>query len=98
MKKVIIAICFIFIAQNVFAVEIVEGKPDRKYSVLSPISSNKANSEKAFLDVKNKAEKMGADAIINWSCDAGEAVNRGLLKIRFGGVSAKCEGTAIKWK
>lgn len=81
------------------ALEAIEGKPTRKYSVLSPISASKGTTvEKSFADMKTKAEKMGADAIINYSCTAGEAVNGGLLRIRLAGTKATCQGTAIKWQ
>jgi uncharacterized protein YbjQ (UPF0145 family) len=99
MKKIISAALLItFSSQSAFALEIFEGKPGRKYEMVSPISSDKTNNEKAFADLKKKAEKMGADAIIDMHCKAGEKIRTGLLQVRMLGQSSSCEGTAVKWK
>lgn len=98
MKRLICTLIAVLFTQNVFALETIEGKPTKKYSVISPISSNKSSVEKSFADLQKKAEKMGADALINWSCTAPEAINQGLLKIRAFGSSASCQGTAVKWQ
>jgi len=97
-KTIHIAILTVFISQSAFALEVIEGKPGRKYEIVSPVSSDKTNNEKAFADLKKKAEKMGADAIIDLHCKAGEKIRTGLLQIRMLGQSSSCEGTAVKWK
>jgi len=89
------------------SLELFEGTPPKPFIVLSPISVKSGSgfltksTEQVFLDLKKKACKMGADAIMNYSC-AYVTVGKSLFhddhgKGRIESVPA-CFGTAIKWK
>lgn len=84
--------------ESVSEIEVFEGKPGRTYTLISPISADKPSMDKAFLALKQKAQKMGAKAIIDYSCTAGEEVKTGLLKIRTANTDSVCSGQAVKWK
>ncbi len=80
-------------------VEMIEEKPSRPYSVITPLSSDKSSLEDAYADLRKKAAKLGADAVIEYQCNKGQ-------KMRGGGVfgigqkvtvKAGCEGKAVKW-
>lgn len=79
-------------------VEVIEGPSNRPYTMLSPISADKDSVDKAFIKLKDKASKLGADAIIGLECRAGEKVRTGFLQIKTIGSSSVCQGVAVKWK
>lgn len=99
MKKLFLAIfgiAILFPFSNAKAeIEVVEGKPNRTYTVVSPISSDKKSAESAFADLKAKALKLKADAVIDYSCTAQQSTRMGLYKVR---ASAICQGVAVKWQ
>lgn len=79
------------------AVEILDEKPSKKYSIITMFSIKKNKMEKIIEDMKKKADAVGADAVI-LECKTGESINTGLLKIRIMGSRDACQGTAIKYK
>lgn len=78
-------------------VQIFDVAPSRRYSVLSPVSASKGSTDKAFARMKDKAAKMGADAVIDVKCVAGDKVRAGFLQIRALGSDSVCQGVAVKW-
>lgn len=106
----------------------IEGKPKRKYTVLSPISSIKrrhgiigrlitgdkdSGIQRAYKDIQKQAEKLGADALIEWSCNAGSVQvvggstnsydynGGGFTNGNFSGTAGAlpgCQGLAVKWE
>lgn len=98
MKTISLVVLFFFSSSTVFALETIDGKPSKPYSVISPISSDKGSVDKAFKKLQQKAESLGADALIDWNCEAGQKIRTGLLQLKTLGSSAICEGVAIKWK
>lgn len=107
MRKLVITLgCILFLPLNLYAdkapqkriqVEMLEGTPSRPYSIISPISADKGSVEKAYAQLRNKAEKMHADAIMEVECEAGQKIRTGLLQLKTLGSSSVCQGTAIKW-
>ena len=108
MKKLILLSIFAFSSavyaseskpsESLKEIEILEGPSNRPYTMLSPISADKDSVDKAFIKLKDKASKLGADAIIGLECRAGEKVRTGFLQIKTIGSSSVCQGVAVKWK
>lgn len=71
--------------------------PSRPYTIISPISASKGSTDKAFARLSAKAYKMGADAVIEVSCMAGQKLRTGLLQVRALGSDSVCQGLAVKW-
>lgn len=78
--------------------EIFDGKPNKPYSLISPISADKDSTDKAFEKLKAKAINLHADAIIDMNCQAGEKIRTGMLQIKTIGTAAVCQGLAVKWR
>lgn len=78
-------------------VEFFEGRPNRSYAALSPLSASKGSIDKAYERLRDKAAKMGADAVIDVKCVAGEKIRTGFLQIRMFGSDSVCQGMAVKW-
>ena len=107
MKKFLTAFSAILLASQIVhaetaspnkpEVEMIDGKPDKPYSIISPISADKDSVEKAYAKLKDKAVKLHADAVIEIECEAGQKVRTGLLQLKTMGSSSVCQGTAIKW-
>lgn len=84
--------------------EMIQGMPKQHYSTISPISTDKKTQEQAFAELKKKGQKLGADAIIQWSCASGATIKPSGLDGAFSGifgggtnVNSTCQGIAIKW-
>jgi len=78
-------------------VEFFEGRPSRAYASLSPLSASKGSVDKAYERLGQKAAKMGANAVIDVKCVAGEKIRTGFLQIRMFGSDSVCQGMAVKW-
>lgn len=93
----VVLFLIVFFTSSAFAVELLEEKPTRKYSIVNLYSIKKNKMDKIISEIKKKAEKDGADAVI-FNCTAGKALNAGFLKVRLLGTRDACSATAIKWK
>jgi hypothetical protein len=69
-------------------------RPRQYFHVVSPVSEKEDNEEKAFQELKIKAVKLNADAIIDYKCGpvSEEGMWTGVMKVR-----SYCNGKAVKW-
>ncbi len=102
---ILFAILFISLSSNAgdkkdpLTIEMIEGTPTKQFNVITPISSDKSSLEDAYADLRKKAAKLGADAVIEYECDKGSKARGGGI---FGighktTIKAGCAGKAIKW-
>ncbi len=69
----------------------------RSYEVLSPISEKGKNDQDAFEKIKKTGAKMGANAVIDFEC---EAVSKQSYYGGWGvgGAQSVCRGKAVRWR
>lgn len=96
MKLLILLLVILLQVRPLLAIEVLEERPNKPYSIISPISADAGSADKAFTKLKKKAESLGANAIIDWQCSAQEKLNSPFtFSIKSPSV---CQGTAIKLK
>ena len=71
--------------------------PTRSFRLMTPISEKAKNDQEAFKKMKKNAAKLGADAVVDYEC---EAVTKGYVYGGWGGSGAQsvCHGSAVKWQ
>ncbi len=69
----------------------------RTYEVLSPISEKGKNDQEAFEKIKKTGAKMGANAVIDFEC---EAISKQSYYGGWGvgGSQSVCRGKAVRWR
>ena len=82
--------------ESVADIQVFETKPNKPFTLISPLSADKKTVDKAFIALKAKAKKMGANAIMEYGCVAGTEVKSGLLGIRTANTDSVCTAKAIR--
>lgn len=97
------------VANCVDNIEVLDGVPERPYTILSIVSEKPlwefTSHDKLLRNLKKKACKLGADALIKYEChevtEGGSRISGSQDNVRGRGSIESvpvCTGTAVKWK